>query len=83
MNESEGRVHRPRKRCPHLAAEMIDTYGLTEDLADEFLRPLLPWAARVARQAGRNLPVSPRQIEPRPIGADTRVGQSGVRRVKI
>lgn len=57
MKEPEGRVHKPRKECPHLAAEVIDTYGLTEDLADEFLRPLLPWARRVAREAGRNLPI--------------------------
>lgn len=55
---TENAAHRPRKKCPHLAAELIDAHQ--EDAAEEMLVRLVPWARNVARSAGRITP--PRKV---------------------
>lgn len=47
----EGRVHKPRVNCPHLAAEFFENGQ--PDLGDEMLRGLLPRAIQPAQMAGR------------------------------
>lgn len=60
MTDELVRQHRPRKKCPHLAAELID--GHQEDAAEEMLIRLLPWARNVARSAGRLAPPKRRRV---------------------
>jgi hypothetical protein len=45
------RKHRPRKVCPHLAAEFYENGQ--GDLGDEMLRGLRTWAKPIAQMAGR------------------------------
>lgn len=54
---------KPKKKCPHIAAEVVD---LRPELVDEFTSHLTPWAARVATSAGRTKPAAIRIRRQRP-----------------